>query len=414
MFTEQRKSIILDMLKNKGSVSLTELTSLFNVSEATVRRDLTELEKNNKLQRTHGGAVSTDLSIFEAGYLTKKEEYLEEKQQIAQLAATLVNDGDTVLLDTGTTTFEIAKAIRNKAITLITNSATIIADIANGPDCKMELISTGGTYRASTCSFIGPKAEDFIRTIVPDKVFIAANGFSLKCGATTPNIMEASVKRAMIESGKTIYLAVDSSKIDKDYFSVIARPETFHGIISDKGMDAQVVTSLRSMGISVINDASYYTLKRLEGMEMDISELLKPENMTLNLQSTTREDAITELMQLLGASGVVSNVDEAVKAALRREEEFSTGIGMQVAIPHTKCQYINEAAIAFGKSADGVDWPTEDDENPRMIFLIVVPMEARNQHLKLLAQISRKLVHQEVRDKILTARSVEEVINALR
>ena len=172
MFAEQRKSIILDMLKLKGSVSLTELIELFDVSEATIRRDLTDLEKNNQLQRTHGGAISVDLSIFEAGYLDKELDYLEEKQQIAQTVAAIINDGDTVFLDSGTTTFEIARAIRNKKITLITNSATIVADSTNGPDCEIELISTGGVYRANTRSFIGANAEKFIRSIVPDKVFI--------------------------------------------------------------------------------------------------------------------------------------------------------------------------------------------------------------------------------------------------
>lgn len=147
---------------------------------------------------------------------------------------------------------------------------------------------------------------------------------------------------------------------------------------------------------------------------MDITELLWPENMTLELKSKTRVDAIAELMHLLDLSGAISNEEEMVRAAMKREEEFSTGIGMQVAIPHAKCQYVDKAAIAFGRSADGVDWPTEDGENPRMIFLIVVPMEARNQHLKLLAQISRKLVHEEVRAKILNAGSTEEVIDALR
>ncbi|MBC8560111.1 fructose PTS transporter subunit IIA [Fumia xinanensis] len=414
MFAEQRKSIILDMLKLKGSVSLTELTDLFEVSEATIRRDLTELEKRNQLQRTHGGAVSTNLSIFEAGYLEKEQEYLEEKRQIAEIAASLVNDGDTVLLDSGTTTFEIARALRNKKITLITNSATIVTDVAGTPDSNVELICTGGVYRANTRSFIGPDAENFIRNMVPDKVFIAANGFSTRYGATTPNLTEASIKRVMIEAGKEVYLAVDSGKTGKDYFSVIAKPEAFHGIVTDSGMDALTINALRSAGISVINDASYHITKNQEDTDMDITELLKPENMTLALQSTTREDAIAELMHLLNASGAVSKEEEMVRAAMKREEEFSTGIGMQVAIPHAKSQYVNEAAIAFGRSAGGVDWPTEDGENPKMIFLIVVPMEARNQHLKLLAQISRKLVHEEVRNKVLEAKSAEEVIDALR
>lgn len=414
MFAEQRKSIIIDLIKQNGSVSLNKLVDLLGVSKATIRRDLTELEQANHLQRTHGGAVSSDLSVFEADYSEKELEYLEEKRHIARIAAELINEGDTVLLDSGTTTFEIARAVRTKKITLVTNSATIIADMMSSPDCKMELVSTGGLFRTNFRAFIGSSAEDFIRNIVPDKVFIAANGFSVQRGATTPNMTEASIKRVMIASGKKVFLAADSSKVNKDYLSVIARPTEFDGgIITDNKIDYLVAQEFRAAGVPVLTDIAFDTMISEGDSGMDISEILSPENMTLDLKARTREEAISELMDLLYASGAISDKEEMVKAALQREKEFSTGIGMQVAIPHAKSRYVNRAAIAFGRN-DGVEWPTEDGIDPRMIFLIVVPLEARNQHLQLLAQISRKIIHSEVRHAILKAPSKECVINAFK
>jgi DeoR family fructose operon transcriptional repressor len=413
MFAEQRKSIIIDLINQNGSVSLNKLVELLGVSKATIRRDLTELEQANHLQRTHGGAVSSNLSVFEADYSEKELEFLEEKRHIAKIAAELINEGDTVLLDSGTTTFEIARAIRNKKITLITNSATIIADMMHAKDCKMEIVSTGGIFRTNFRAFIGTSAEDFIRNIVPDKVFIAANGFSVKRGATTPNMTEASIKRVMIASGKKIFLVADSSKVNKEYLSIIVRPTEFDGIITDKKIDDLAAQDFRAAGVPVLTEIACTTITSEGDSGMDISEILSTENMTLDLKAHTREEAISELMDLLYASGAISDKEEMVKAALKREEEFSTGIGMQVAIPHAKSRFVKRAAIAFGRN-DGVEWPTEDGINPCMIFLIVVPLEARNQHLQLLAQISRKIIHKEVRQAILNAPSKECVINAFK
>ena len=145
---------------------------------------------------------------------------------------------------------------------------------------------------------------------------------------------------------------------------------------------------------------------------MQISELLREENMTLDLQATERIEASKELAELLYASGSISDREEILRAALQREEEFSTGIGFQVAIPHAKSSTVEKASIAYGFSKQGVEWPSEDGENPKMIFFIVVPETALNEHLRLLAKIARKLIHPEVREKILNAQTFEDVISA--
>ena len=145
---------------------------------------------------------------------------------------------------------------------------------------------------------------------------------------------------------------------------------------------------------------------------MQVSELLREENMTLDLKATERFEAIRELIDMLYESGCISDKEEIYQAALEREEAFSTGIGFQVAIPHAKSRFVEKASIAYGFSREGVEWPSEDGENPKMIFLIVVPDTALNDHLRLLAQIARKLIHEDVRERILNAGTAEEVIRA--
>lgn len=145
---------------------------------------------------------------------------------------------------------------------------------------------------------------------------------------------------------------------------------------------------------------------------MELTSIMRPENMTLELKATDRVGAIKELIEMLYASDAISDKEEILKAVLLREEEFSTGIGFQVAIPHAKSKFVKKASIAYGKSEAGVDWPSEDGQNPKMIFLIAVPDTVSNDHLKLLAQIARKIIHDDVRERILNAKKFEDVIHA--
>ena len=251
MFSEERKSIILDLLKEKRSLSLAELIEKFEVSETTIRRDLTELEEAGALKRTHGGAVSITNSGFEPNYSEKENSYLNEKKAIAETVAGMVHDGETILLDAGTTTAQIARRLAAKRITLITNSAIITSDFISGP-CSMEIHSTGGLLRPKTKSLVGPSAERFLRQIRPDKAFIAANGITLDSGATTAQEVEASIKQTMMEISKEVYLVADHSKFGKEYFSVIAQADAFDGIITDDGLSEADRNSFCQKGISVI------------------------------------------------------------------------------------------------------------------------------------------------------------------
>ena len=254
MFSEQRKTEILSMLTDQGSVSLGELMEKFSVSEATVRRDLTELEALGRLRRTHGGAVPRNLSLYESSYAESKLVNVESKVSIARACEKLVRDNHTVLLDSGTTTFEIAKILKNKNITLFSNSVTVVAEFVENGAGKINFISTGGLVRSSFRAFVGSLAEEFVQRIVPDITFISANGFSLEHGASTPDVSEAGMKRAMLKCSKRAYLVIDSTKEGNDYFSVIADLKAFDGVITDSGISDKTREALQRAGVQVITE----------------------------------------------------------------------------------------------------------------------------------------------------------------
>jgi len=146
---------------------------------------------------------------------------------------------------------------------------------------------------------------------------------------------------------------------------------------------------------------------------MDIADLMRPEYMRLEMSSRDKNGVIRELIALLANAGVVSDEEGMYESVLLREKEFSTGIGFGIAIPHAKCKWVSRPAVAFGRCADGIVWTGEEDTDVDLVFLIAVPDDAENQHLKLIAKISRKLVHAEVRDQIRCACDPQSVIDVL-
>lgn len=232
MFAEERKIKIEQMVKDGQSVRVSDLSKVFNVSETTIRRDLNELEASGQLIRTYGGALSGDNTGFEPSFTEKQDKFLAEKEYIGKLAASLINDGDTVILDSGTTTQYIARYITARETTILTNSVNLVDELSNKDET--EVLVTGGSIRKNTKAMVGPVAENMMRQFKADKLFLGANGVSLSSGVTTPNYIEASIKRAMVESAKEIYLTVDSSKFDEISFSLICPVSKINYIITDK------------------------------------------------------------------------------------------------------------------------------------------------------------------------------------
>lgn len=253
MFAEERHNEILALLKSGKHVKVAELSILFAVSEATIRRDLQELENLSLLQRTHGGAVSPQADL-ELSFRDREVHLLNEKQQIAITAASMVEDGETILLDAGTTTREIARALCGKRLTVATNSMDVAAIFSEEPD--IEVLLLGGTWRKSINSLVGSLTNSMLKLLCFDKVFLAANAVDYILGATTQNVVEAETKRAMVHAAKTAILVVDHSKFEQKTFARICSLSEFSMIITDSGTTKDVLDSLRDHTQVIVCEAS--------------------------------------------------------------------------------------------------------------------------------------------------------------
>lgn len=249
MLQDERRAIILNAVDQRGIVSVSDLVKILESSVATVRRDLTEMAANGLIRRTHGGAVSTAGSRFEFSYAEADTISADAKREIALTAADLVKDGDTILLDSGTTAVQVAQALARRDITIITNS-TAIPPVSM--DFRPTLLFTGGVYRPVARSTVGPRAEAFIRSIRPDKAFIATNGLFLD-EIFTPDELEAAVKKAMIEVARESYLIIDNSKLGKRALSQVAHVGEFDAIITDGSVTSESIDHFESLGVPIIN-----------------------------------------------------------------------------------------------------------------------------------------------------------------
>ncbi|MBA4549113.1 DeoR/GlpR transcriptional regulator [Thermoactinomyces intermedius] len=247
----KRQQSILKYVNEHQLVSVAELSEVFEVSEATVRRDLKELEKLGLLHRTHGGAMAKEGVGFEPSFHEKKDRFAKEKRSIAEKAVNLIQEGETILLDTGTTMHQLARLLKHFfRLTVVTNSHHILQELQSSE--HLELISTGGTIRKETLSLVGPVAEQMLGMVRVDKAFIGTNGLHLKEGVTTPNLLEAQVKRAMIQSAKEVILLCDHSKINQIAFAKVCSLSSIDILITDKGIPSDVLEGIREKGVDVI------------------------------------------------------------------------------------------------------------------------------------------------------------------
>lgn len=251
MFAEERKLLILDLIKKKKKVTVHELSEYLSSSSGTIRNDLQALEDDGLLKRTHGGAISPDRISFEHMPEEKEVLHLAEKKAIAKLALTLIDDGDTISLDTGTTTLELAKLLSGKKDLIVVTNDLNIALILEKQE-NTTVIMIGGTVRRNFHCTFGAQSMSALAGIRVDKTFIAANGVSVDSGITTPNIETAEVKRELIRiSGETILLC-DSSKIGRTSFMRIAELREMNILVTDRHISAEQQKMLHESGIEVM------------------------------------------------------------------------------------------------------------------------------------------------------------------
>ena len=250
IFAEERKRMIVDLVNKNHKTTVANLCSEFSVSPATVRNDLRELEESGLLKRTHGGAISNLKANYEPNSYQKEIKNIEEKKAIARVAVECIKEGDTIALDTGTTTFELAKLLVNyKDLTIVTNDLQIAAFLER--DSNAKVIIAGGEVRRNFHCTTGNKAIDTIRDLNVDKTFIAANGFSIKKGLTTPNIDMAKVKTLMIELADEIILLADHTKLDRSSFVWFADFCKVDVLITDWNADRDYIELVRKEGLEV-------------------------------------------------------------------------------------------------------------------------------------------------------------------
>lgn len=251
MITGERRNRIVEILQEKKAVEVQELVRLFNVTGATIRRDLEALEKEGLLRRTHGGAVLPISVSYEPLYLSQMRKNLKEKEAIGKKAAEFINDGDSIFIESGTTNLQIAKNIKNRRnLTVVTNSIDIAKELLDASG--IELILTGGNLRKETVTLVGPLAERVIKEIKVDKAFLGISAVVPGRGMSTASIIEAQIKRLIIEMGKEVIGLADYSKFGKESFAFVAPTSVLDRLITDNKVSKKDIEILEKEGVEVI------------------------------------------------------------------------------------------------------------------------------------------------------------------
>lgn len=252
MLPNQRREKILELIQEDGQAKVVNLSRLFKVTEVTIRQDLERLEKDGLIVREHGGAFLKNANANVRNLTLQNQDHLDEKIMIARKAVEFIHDGDTIILDSGSTTTEIAKLLvgNYNNLTVITNALNIA--IILGAELGINVVVTGGEFKAPTLSLTGQKAADFFQNLHVDKLFLATAGIALKSGLTYPGISDICVKRAMIESANEIYLVADSSKIGKSAFASLGAISLINYLITDSSIQEDDINWLKNNEIQFL------------------------------------------------------------------------------------------------------------------------------------------------------------------
>lgn len=251
MLAVERQQEILNLLDKNHSVQIGELVERFKTSEMTIRRDLDALERKGLLRRVRGGAISNRGRSYEPPFLVRSKDRTEEKKRIGSMAASLIKSGESIMLDVGTTTLEIARNLSNhQNLTVITPCFQIATLLVEHPNIR--LIVTGGILRRGELSLVGHLAEQAIEEFYVDKLFMGVGGADIEAGFTEFNLEDTLVKKAMLRRAKEITVVADSSKFGQIAFTVIAPLRVANRIITDNALPQQTADKIRELGIELI------------------------------------------------------------------------------------------------------------------------------------------------------------------
>ncbi|MFD1362063.1 DeoR/GlpR family DNA-binding transcription regulator [Lentibacillus salinarum] len=234
MHPNKRRDLVMKAIQEDGKVEINKLSDELNVSPMTIRRDLVQLEEDGKLIRTHGGAVLPKPLITETPFSTKESRHTEQKKLIAKKTLPFIKDGQTIILDSGTTTLELARLLSaRKDITVITNDIKIAAELL---DSQLKVFITGGELQTNVGALYGPQTHQFLKSIHVDMFFLGAHAIEMEAGITSPTFEKSLIKQLMIEAAETTWLVADSSKFDQKAFSKVCDFDQISGFITDEGI----------------------------------------------------------------------------------------------------------------------------------------------------------------------------------
>jgi DeoR family transcriptional regulator, aga operon transcriptional repressor len=247
----ERQQQIVQIVERQQRINIADICQLFNVSEATARRDLETLTEQGRLERVHGGAIPLQNTPPELPILQRGIEEVIAKRRIGQAAAELVQDGETVFLGSGTTVLEVARALRfRKKLTVITNSLPVV-NLFAGLD-NIEVICLGGMLRPSELSFIGHVTEQALAEFRADKVIIGIHAISLEHGLTNDYLAETMTDRSIIQLGPKVIVVADHTKFGRISTVFVAPVEKIHTIITDNQVDPDYLDLIKSRNVETI------------------------------------------------------------------------------------------------------------------------------------------------------------------
>ena len=247
--TYERRQSLLETLRNQPGLRVPELAKVLDVSEGTVRNDLNALENEGRLKRVHGGAVLNNQDTFQNNsFVRRYKENVAAKIAIAREAATLVKDGDSILIDASSTVYYLARVLSERqGLRVVTNGFEVARELAQNTTNSVILI--GGVVNNGSSSVTGLLSERIIEELHIQKAFLSCSGFSLERGLTEVLLAEAQIKRKAIESSHELFALVDSSKFGKEDLTSFARPEKINHLFTDKHISAEWAVRLKEADI---------------------------------------------------------------------------------------------------------------------------------------------------------------------
>ena len=239
----ERQKLLLEHLGETGNCSIDELCQRFDVSEMTIRRDLSALQQEGLLVRTHGGAKLTEAAFFEISFAAKTTQFVQEKRRIAERAAEMVHDGDRVIIDSGTTTGHLARCVKDRRITVVTNALNVASDLIDSRQIDVHLC--GGALRRGPLAVVGPLATRFFEFLRCDRIFLGVEGIDRSGAMTVPDIEEALVKQSMMKAAREVIVLADHSKLGRNSLGVIESLANVTTLITGKEADDDILATLR-------------------------------------------------------------------------------------------------------------------------------------------------------------------------